>query len=304
MSLCLQRLHWPPDHHGQLGRPDHVRTAACKGCDDGSLASVPSSSPPPPCFLLPTAHPRTFSLPVHSLPFPPLPHCRSRNIDQEWFWYESSEGTKQDGQASGAYIFRPNSSYANPVTTGPATVSVATSDEVTIVTQSWAPWLSAEWRLYKGQFYVETEFSVGPVPIGTSRGMSWEGVASCGWGGVLSCARELWARVLRGPCCPPRACSRAVFLVLMWCQPPPSSVCLSVCLCPRNTMRCAADDDLGKEVFTRFTSDIASNNVSYTDSNGREMQRRQVNFRPTWNLTVEEPVAGVRLGTWGGCVVL
>jgi hypothetical protein len=37
---------------------------------------------------------------------------------------------------------------------------------------------------------------------------------------------------------------------------------------------------------------LVGNPCSFTDSNGREMQQRQVNFRPTWNLTVEEPVAG------------
>jgi len=28
-----------------------------------------------------------------------------------------------------------------------------------------------------------------------------------------------------------------------------------------------------------------NNDVFYTDSNGLEMQRRQLNYRPTWNLT-------------------
>jgi hypothetical protein len=32
--------------------------------------------------------------------------------------------------------------------------------------------------------------------------------------------------------------------------------------------------------------------LCYTDSNGREFQQRKLNYRPTWNLTVNEPVAG------------
>ena len=30
----------------------------------------------------------------------------------------------------------------------------------------------------------------------------------------------------------------------------------------------------------------------YTDSNGREMLKRKLNYRPTWNVELEEPVAG------------
>ena len=51
-------------------------------------------------------------------------------------------------------------------------------------------------------------------------------------------------------------------------------------------------DNWGKEIITRFDSDIQSNQVFFTDANGREMQERKVNYRPTWNLTVTEPVAG------------
>jgi len=51
-------------------------------------------------------------------------------------------------------------------------------------------------------------------------------------------------------------------------------------------------DNVGKEVITRFTTNIRSNSVWFTDSNGREFQTRKRNYRPTWNLTVTEPVAG------------
>jgi hypothetical protein len=36
------------------------------------------------------------------------------------------------------------------------------------------------------------------------------------------------------------------------------------------------DDALGKEIVTRYTTGIDSGDLFYTDSNGREMQRRQV----------------------------
>jgi hypothetical protein len=52
-------------------------------------------------------------------------------------------------------------------------------------------------------------------------------------------------------------------------------------------------DGRGKEVVSRLTtSNISQDNVYYTDSNGREFITRQKNFRPTWDLTVFEPVAG------------
>ena len=53
------------------------------------------------------------------------------------------------------------------------------------------------------------------------------------------------------------------------------------------------NDGQGKEVITRYSSDIASSGVFYTDSNGREMQRRVRNERAAfqWDYT-DEPIAG------------
>jgi len=51
------------------------------------------------------------------------------------------------------------------------------------------------------------------------------------------------------------------------------------------------DDGNGKEVVSVFSSDISSQSVWYTDSNGRDSMKRQRNHRPSWNLTVREPVA-------------
>ena len=51
-------------------------------------------------------------------------------------------------------------------------------------------------------------------------------------------------------------------------------------------------DNWGKEVIIRFDTDIKSNQLFYTDANGREMQERKLNYRPTWKLNNTEPVAG------------
>jgi len=51
-------------------------------------------------------------------------------------------------------------------------------------------------------------------------------------------------------------------------------------------------DGLGKEVVSRWSTDVKSAGVFFTDSNGREMQRRVRNVRPTWSLNVTDPVSG------------
>ena len=52
------------------------------------------------------------------------------------------------------------------------------------------------------------------------------------------------------------------------------------------------DDGVGKEVVARYDFNIDTKGVWYTDSNGREFQKRVRSFRPTWNLTEHEFVAG------------
>ncbi|KAK8768601.1 hypothetical protein V5799_014933, partial [Amblyomma americanum] len=51
-------------------------------------------------------------------------------------------------------------------------------------------------------------------------------------------------------------------------------------------------DKIGKEIITRFDSDLQTNGVFYTDSNGREILQRSRNFRPTWQVDIKEPVSG------------
>ncbi|XP_052854491.1 lysosomal alpha-mannosidase isoform X1 [Drosophila gunungcola] len=52
------------------------------------------------------------------------------------------------------------------------------------------------------------------------------------------------------------------------------------------------DDGIGKEVITRFNSDIGSEGIFRTDSNGREMIQRKLNHRDTWSVKINEEVAG------------
>eukprot|EP01132_Coremiostelium_polycephalum_P008521 gene8521-10475_t len=51
-------------------------------------------------------------------------------------------------------------------------------------------------------------------------------------------------------------------------------------------------DGIGKEVISRYTTNLDTQNTWYTDSNGMEMQKRVLNYRPSWNFTVVQPTSG------------
>ncbi|XP_054741908.1 lysosomal alpha-mannosidase isoform X2 [Anastrepha obliqua] len=52
------------------------------------------------------------------------------------------------------------------------------------------------------------------------------------------------------------------------------------------------DDNKGKEIISRFNSDINSGGIFYTDSNGREMIKRKRDHRDTWKLKLLEHTSG------------
>ena len=100
-------------------------------------------------------------------------------------WYNSSVGgcTKYgsdvpanirepacDGQKSGAYIFRPNSStfFYPGASNTPVVTLTSQGDVVTEVSQVFSEWATAKYRLYANQPYVEVEWTVGPIPMTTS----------------------------------------------------------------------------------------------------------------------------------------
>ncbi|XP_077999782.1 lysosomal alpha-mannosidase-like isoform X1 [Glandiceps talaboti] len=51
-------------------------------------------------------------------------------------------------------------------------------------------------------------------------------------------------------------------------------------------------DGLGREVISRFDTNLATNKTFYTDANGRQMMERIRNHRDTWNYNDTEPVSG------------
>ncbi|XP_072039220.1 lysosomal alpha-mannosidase-like [Amphiura filiformis] len=51
-------------------------------------------------------------------------------------------------------------------------------------------------------------------------------------------------------------------------------------------------DKVGKEIITRFDTDIANNGTFYTDANGRQILKRIRNHRDTWIYLSEDPISG------------
>ncbi len=135
-------------------------------------------------------------------------------VDQQFLWYNaSSVGNKASKQASGAYIFRPNSS--KPFNVGSvSSISIFQSDILQEVRQVFAPWVSQTVRLYRNKPYAEFEYTIGPIKM-------------------------------------------------------------------------APSPELGKEVISRFDTSLKTNGIFYTDANGREMQMRKRNYRPTWTYNSE-----------------
>ncbi|KAJ6338870.1 hypothetical protein OIU76_008351 [Salix suchowensis] len=83
---------------------------------------------------------------------------------QSYSYYTGNDGTDKDPQASGAYVFRPNSTLPiKPQYQAPLTVMRGPLlDEVH---QQLNSWISQVTRVYKGKEHAEVEFTIGPIPV-------------------------------------------------------------------------------------------------------------------------------------------
>eukprot|EP01116_Phalansterium_solitarium_P019911 TRINITY_DN5728_c0_g2_i1.p1 TRINITY_DN5728_c0_g2~~TRINITY_DN5728_c0_g2_i1.p1 ORF type:complete len:1012 (-),score=366.51 TRINITY_DN5728_c0_g2_i1:80-3115(-) len=88
----------------------------------------------------------------------------SLTLDQNFQWYNASAGNNADDQASGAYIFRPNSTALFNITAMPA-IAIVRGQIVQEIQQTFAPWLTQVIRLYNNSEFLHLETTVGPVPI-------------------------------------------------------------------------------------------------------------------------------------------
>ena len=92
-------------------------------------------------------------------------------VDQQFFWYNGSQGNAESRQTSGAYIFRPNRSEPFPMTDGnKASIEIIKGPLVQEVRQTFGPIVSQVIRLYKNKIYAEFEYTVGPIPVGDHLG--------------------------------------------------------------------------------------------------------------------------------------
>eukprot|EP00252_Welwitschia_mirabilis_P007627 TRINITY_DN1919_c0_g1_i1.p1 TRINITY_DN1919_c0_g1~~TRINITY_DN1919_c0_g1_i1.p1 ORF type:complete len:1055 (-),score=246.23 TRINITY_DN1919_c0_g1_i1:132-3296(-) len=90
-------------------------------------------------------------------------------VEQSFCWYNGSDGNTGEKkiQASGAYVFRPNTSTCFPIgeSSVQAIQSVTEGDIVSEVFQEFSPWVTQVVRLYKNGDDAEIDFLVGPIPI-------------------------------------------------------------------------------------------------------------------------------------------
>jgi len=138
-------------------------------------------------------------------------------ITQDFLYYISNPGDSISGQASGAYIFRPDSSENTYSINQNVTTSIQVGAIVQEAEQVWADWAIQSVRLYSNSDFIEIVDTIGPIPI---------------------------------------------------------------------------DDGHGKEIISRITTNLQTDSKWFTDAQGHEYQTRVRNFRPTWNYTTIEPVAG------------
>eukprot|EP00494_Astrolonche_serrata_P024275 UN24533 len=141
---------------------------------------------------------------------------------QNFYWYNASVGNKEEGQHSGAYIFRPNKTEPIPIGTTVQIQQIGPNE----VQQVFSDWLTQNIRLLPDENHIEFTYTVGEIPIG---------------------------------------------------------------------------DHHGKEIISKFSFDNINNVdpanktrvVFSTDSNGREMITRKVDYRSSWKkFNQTEPVAG------------
>jgi lysosomal alpha-mannosidase len=93
-------------------------------------------------------------------------------LTQQYLWYNASTGNADSNQASGAYIFRPNSSTPFAVSAAVVNMYAITGPVVNISVQSFGvnEWLSHEIQIWADTTTSEFEFTVGPVPFADNMG--------------------------------------------------------------------------------------------------------------------------------------
>ncbi|XP_052262943.1 lysosomal alpha-mannosidase-like [Dreissena polymorpha] len=90
-------------------------------------------------------------------------------LKQNFFYYVAHDGNNfdADGQASGAYIFRPTSNNPTRANDGTVVVTAYKGGHVQEIRQVFCDWISQVIRLYDNSSHIELEWTVGPIPSGS-----------------------------------------------------------------------------------------------------------------------------------------
>ena len=213
------------------------------------------------------------------------------DMAQSFCYYVSGTGDRYSGQKSGAYIFRPKSDVCYPIANenqGADIELVIQGDVVSEVRQRFSPWLTQTVRLAADARHVDLEYTVGAVAFKSTtinstiqRCVSWRQTGACDPNGPREPSRDL-------PCDQPVPGTASGFCECFGGR----RAEMSRCGHPSFTCKQACQYTEGREVVSRLNTSIASAGVLLTDSNGREMLSRKRDFRPTWNFTNTERVAG------------
>eukprot|EP01134_Creolimax_fragrantissima_P000152 CFRG0152T1 len=190
---------------------------------------------------------------------------RKVSIKQQFMYYISNNGTQEINSPSGAYIFRPVSQTPeniNPLDQGtdnPEMILIGSNNKmrpiIEVVRDAESQGEVVELRVQINPWLSQT------IRLPTSN--------------ISASSKLLDVNVIVGPLpvVPNRSDTDTTFGM------------------PVGYSAGEAPAWVGKEFIVRYTTDIKSQGVFYTDANGREMQKRVRNHRDTWVLKNNEPVS-------------
>ncbi|KAL9241822.1 hypothetical protein vseg_015886 [Gypsophila vaccaria] len=87
-----------------------------------------------------------------------------KSLEMSHGYYAGFNGTDEDTQASGAYVFRPNGTFVKQPE-GKIVSTVMRGLLIDEVHQQINPWIYQITRVFKGKEHTEIEYVVGPIPV-------------------------------------------------------------------------------------------------------------------------------------------
>ncbi|KAK9749896.1 hypothetical protein RND81_02G158800 [Saponaria officinalis] len=87
-----------------------------------------------------------------------------KSVEVSQGYYAGFNGTEEDTQASGAYVFRPNGTFVIQPE-GKVASTVIRGPLIDEVHQQINPWMYQITRVFKGKEHIEIEYVVGPIPV-------------------------------------------------------------------------------------------------------------------------------------------